>query len=252
MTSVPTTWPELRVRFQAPNEEELRLLVPSTIELIEGRVAQTPIGAGLLGLDEITTRLAILVGPASCPPIFAGLAPYYAPALDDAQRGGTPGAGPLLQLMLVSYGNVGRCIGDPHPDEAIERAILELAVKGKRFLEEPAQQALAAACVAVGLPARALALLGHGKPAAFKAGEQFDSNVSGLIAYLCAAVKAGATERDVVPAWEALHAAFPRKLSATTIRWSTLLWVARVVFGGIGGRPHGEIAGRVHELSARG
>jgi hypothetical protein len=251
MTSVPTTWPELRDRLRARNDEEARLIGPSTVQLINNRVAQTPVGRGLLGLDEILTRLAIVAGPASCRPILADLAPFYAAALEDATRAGSPGASPLIQLTLLSYGNLTRCIGDSPLPPATEQAMAELAFRGKKVLNEFDQQALAAACLAIGLPARALKLLDHDEPPPFKPGQKFDANVAGLLDYLYAAMKVGAAEKDVQPAWLAMHATFPWNLSAKVIKWSTLMWVARVVFGRIAGRPDAEIAGAVHALSSR-
>src|SRR5262245_48311053 len=152
MSSVPTTWPELHVRFQARNDEESRLIGPSTVELINTRAPQTPVGSGFLGVDEILSRLAILMGPESCRPMLAELAPFYASALHDAPHADAPGAAPLIQLSLLSYGNVARCIGDPALPSATEHAMAELAVRGKKVLNEFDQEALAAACLAIGLP----------------------------------------------------------------------------------------------------
>lgn len=251
MSSVPTTWPELRVGLQARNEQELRFIGPSTVELINTRVPQTPLGSGFLGVDEIATRLAIMMGPQAVRPMLAQLAPFYPPSAEEAAQAGAPGARPLIALSVLSYGNLARCVGDAPLPSATEQAIAEVAVRGKKVLNEFDQEALAAACLAVGLPARAMAVLGHKGPPPFKPGEKFDANVAGLLDYLCAAMKSGAAQKDVQPAWEALHAVFPWKLSAKTIKWSTLLWVARVVLGRIGGRPDAEIVGAVHALSSR-
>jgi hypothetical protein len=251
MSSVPTTWPELRVGLQARNEQELRLIGPSTVELINKRVPQTPLGSGFLGVDEIVTRLAIMVGPEAVRPMLAQLAPFYPPSAEQAAQAGAPGARPLIALSVLSYGNLARCVGDSPLPSATEQAIAEVAVRGKKVLNEFDQQALAAACLAIGLPARALKLLDHDEPPPFKPGQKFDANVAGLLDYLYAAMKVGAAEKDVQPAWLAMHATFPWNLSAKVIKWSTLMWVARVVFGRIGGRPDAEIAGAVHALSSR-
>lgn len=251
MPIVPTTWPEVHVRFQARNDEESRLIGASTVKLIQNRGPKTPVGSGFLGMDEIVTRLAILMGPESCRPILADLAPFFAAAVEDAKHEGTSGAEPLILLSVLSYGNVARCMGDSPLPPATEQAMAELAVRGKKVLDEFDREALAMACLAVGLPARALAVFGHKEPPPFKPGETFSQNVNGLLDYLYAAMKIGASAQDVQAAWESMHGAFPRKLSSKTIKWSTLLWVARVVLGRIGGRPDAEIVGAVHALSSR-
>ena len=254
MSSGPTTWPELRERFRARNEEEAHSLVTTAVERMKNRIPQSPLGRQFLGVEEMLSRLAILVGPESCRPILATQAPFYATAIEQAAQAGTPGASALIQLALLSYGNVARCIGDSFsfPFSSMdEQAMVERLIRGSSKLNEFEQEALAAACLAVGLPEQAIKVLEYGEPPPFKPGEKFDVNVGGCIHYLCAAMRSGAAEQDVQVAWEALHAKFPRILAAKVIKWSTLLCVGRVVLGRIGGRPDAEIAGAVHALSLR-
>lgn len=252
MSSVPTTWPELGVRFQARNAEEPRSLATAAVERMKTCIPQTPMGRHFMGLGEVMSRIAILVGPQVCRPIIAAHAPFYAVACEQAAQAGAEGGSPLIQVALLSYGNVAYCIGDsPLLSSVDEQAMVERAIQGKEDFDDFEDEGLAAACIAVGLPERAIAVLRHKAPPPFKPGQKFGPNLAGLLDYLCAGLKIGASEQDVLPAWESMHAMFPRNLAAKTVRWSTLLWIARTVFGRIGGRPAAEIIGEVHALSTR-
>jgi hypothetical protein len=252
MPIVPTTWPELHVRFQARNEEEPRSLSTTAVERMKKHSGQSPVGRQFGGVEEILSRLAVLRGAEPCRQILEAQAPFYAIAADEAARDGTSGALPIVRLILLSYGNVARCVGHPLPPSATdEQAMIERLVPVKKSLDEFEQQLLAAACIAVGLPGRAITVLRHPKPPAFKPGETFGPNLPGFMDYLCAAITSGAAARDVEPAWQAMHADFPRKLAAKTMKWSTLLWLARAVHSRIGGRPEAEVCEAVHTLSTR-
>jgi hypothetical protein len=252
MSSIPTTWPELHAHLQVRNEEDQRSLATRAVARMQKRIPQTPMGRLFIGAAENLSRIAILVGPEACRPIVAAHAPFFAVAVEEAARIGTPGASPLIQLTLLSYGNVVRCSGAASGALSIdELAMVERIVRGKDELGEFEQEELAAACVVVGAPQRAMEVLEHDTWPAFKPGVKFDANIAGLLDYLCAALASGAPASDVQAAWHDLHALFPWKLSAETITWSTLLWIARAVVGRIGGAPDAEIAGIVHAMSSR-
>jgi hypothetical protein len=250
MPIVPTTWPELHVRFQARNEEEPRSQSTTAVNRMKNRSPYSPMGEQFGGVEEILSRLAFLVGPEPCRVILDAQAPFYAIAADEAARDGTSGALPSIRLTLLSYGSVARCIGHPLPSSMTdEQALVERLIPAKKSLDEFEQEALAAACIAAGLPTRAIAVLGHPKPPPFAPGKRFGANLPGFMDYLCAAITSGAAPKDVQPAWEAMHADFPKQLAAKTMKWSTLLWLARAVLGRIGGRPEAEIAGAVQAMS---
>jgi hypothetical protein len=76
---------------------------------------------------------------------------------------------------------------------------------------------------------------------AFEPGRSFGFNTQALASYLLAARNAGASEAEVLPAWQAFLAGFPNKLAAGTLDWPDLVAVATFLRADIGGGELGAI-----------
>lgn len=94
---------------------------------------------------------------------------------------------------------------------------------------------------------RRLAARAGGATLPFTAGETFGFNVQALLGHLAAAVETGASLMDVTPAWHELLGNYDVLYDGSSIRPSTLLWIARVVHHRIGGSPLGDVGQRLRE-----
>jgi len=77
--------------------------------------------------------------------------------------------------------------------------------------------------------------------------QTFQFNMQGLLRHLAAAVEAKAPLADVLPAWDDLLQSYALMRDAASIDEGTLLWIARIVFVRIGGRPLAEVAHALHQ-----
>ncbi len=85
------------------------------------------------------------------------------------------------------------------------------------------------------------------QPVPFVPGQQFGPNMQGLIAYLGGARLAGASFADVEPAWRSFMAMANSLFAIRHTNYNIILWVARIVFHHIGGRPLGTVADLLHD-----
>lgn len=93
--------------------------------------------------------------------------------------------------------------------------------------------------------------LSLGRPNPFVAGATFQFNMQGLVRHLAAAIETGASFEDVRPAWEDLLHSYSYLRSARSIDEGVLLWIGRIVFHRIAGRPLGEVAQAIHDSAWR-
>lgn len=83
-------------------------------------------------------------------------------------------------------------------------------------------------------------------PLPFLPGEAFGPNIQAILAYLGAAIEHRSPLDAILPAWRTLLAIAPQLRSASQLRYSTLFWIARIVYHDIGGEPLGEVAERLY------
>lgn len=81
----------------------------------------------------------------------------------------------------------------------------------------------------------------------FQPGAKFQFHLQGLLRHLGAALEAGAAFEDVRVAWEGFLLCYDYMADAASVDEGTLLWIARIVFHRIGGRPLGEVAQALHD-----
>lgn len=249
MDSVFTTWSELLEKFRARNEEEIHSQSTTAIIRIRDRNPRVPVSEGFLGVDQILSRVAILVGPQACYPVFHAQAAFFVEALAEEKKASGRKASALVTTSLLAYINVARCIGFPLPAElssgVAEQEMALRAVNTRDELNEFDQEELAASCVALKLYQEAFDILEHYEPSPFVPGQVFGPNLAGLISYLCAASKSSVCWQDLEPAWYDLLTNAPRIFSAEAMSWSTFLWLARLILCA-GGLPASEVALKIH------
>jgi hypothetical protein len=99
------------------------------------------------------------------------------------------------------------------------------------------------------LPSFVPQFLGSNSTNAFVPGKIFEFNIPGLIHYLAAAIKNGASFEDVAPAWKSFLLAFPYKLVAQTVQWFDLLFVGKII-AQLQRTPLELVAQKIHQMIA--
>jgi hypothetical protein len=81
----------------------------------------------------------------------------------------------------------------------------------------------------------------------FRPGALHGFNLQGVVRHLAGAVEGRAGVAAIEPAWREILTNYEIQRSAGTIHASTLLWIARIVYHRIGGRPLAAVARCLHD-----
>ena len=157
----------------------------------------------------------------------------------------------IVQLTPLDLGNALECVGiplDPASWDTMRAWLPRMEVR--RDDERAAYWWTAGfAALALGEPLRYWKAAGLHREAEnpFTPGETFGFNLQGLLRHLGAAIDTRASFEDVRPAWDEFLRNFGALRSAQSVDEGTLLWVARIVFHHIAGRPLREVAQALHD-----
>lgn len=267
---VPRTWPELKDHWAYQNQLDVEAHATKTIEAM-ARVEARPFGGmrdEFAKIEWSVSRIAVMTGAAASRPVLQALAPFLAEAVAEAELE-PPESVPRVSdnperfakrsagaLSLASHMNLLLCCGlapplGPEPDVRGRGLAVWALENGRKTLNEFDEERLAAALLALGEPDLAMAAGRWSADRAFQPNQGFHVNYGGLIANFIVGVKAGARPADVEATWVEAVANFPNKIASGTSDWSTLLWLARVVHGVIGGKAVGMVADLLQQDIAR-
>ncbi len=196
--------------------------------------------------------MSVLVAPAAIVPILQPVARLHGRAVS-AQQGEVDKYLRITTsaLGVIELGNALECVGvalAPESWATMREWLPRMEVSRN---DERAAYWWTAAFAALALDEplrfRKAAALTPDEPNPFVAGATFEFNMQALLRHLAGAIATGATFEDVQPAWENLLLRYGDMRGDASVDEGTLLWIARLVFHRIGGRPLGEVAQALHD-----
>ena len=249
MATPPTDWPSLRRVLEPRALEETQSELTTSLDRAR-RTLENPFGniaGAFVATDTLMTRATVLLGPDATRPVFQAWSDLFLEAV--VKEGGATEdrrRSPVARIGLAGYVNLVRCTGGAlRPelaDERLEASLLPWVLGNLRKLDDFERQTLALSLLALSDPSDALAALKRKSAPRFAPNAVFGADAPGLMAYLVSAVATGASPDSVRAAWLDALAWFPRGLATRTTSWARLSWLARIIYGRIGGVPLASIA----------
>lgn len=199
-----------------------------------------------------TVAFPVLTEPSRARPEVRPLAPLLEEAVVDLQRDHERYERvTTVAVGLLDLGNALECVGVALAPAswATMRGWLPRMEVSRNDVRAADWWTAAFAALALDEPLRfrKAAALTPDEPNPFVAGATFEFNMQALLRHLAGAIATGATFEDVQPAWENLLLRYGDMRGDASVDEGTLLWIARLVFHRIGGRPLGEVAQALHD-----